>query len=86
MNWGGRSRENLTLRMSYDDGKTWPVARVLEPGRSAYSDLAVLTDGTILCLYERGFMEDHKFNTRYMTIARFNLEWLTKGTTSPGHD
>lgn len=81
MNWGGRPRENLTLRLSEDGGKTWPVSRVLEPGRSAYSDLAILPDGTILCLYERGFIEDHKFNTRYMTIARFNLEWLIQGKT-----
>src|SRR5262249_10505035 len=49
-----RDRKNLTVKMSYDEGKTWPVARVLEPGFSGYSDLAVGPDGTIYCLFERG--------------------------------
>ncbi|HWC97752.1 MAG TPA: sialidase family protein [Candidatus Sulfopaludibacter sp.] len=47
-----KDRRNLTLRFSRDEGATWTGARVLEPGRSAYSDLAVLRDGTILCYYE----------------------------------
>ncbi len=80
--WGGRPRENLTLRLSYDNGKTWPVSKVLEPGRSAYSDLALLSNGTILCLYERGFIEGNELNTKLLTIARFNLEWLTDGKDS----
>ncbi|MDB6058825.1 MAG: nedA [Verrucomicrobiales bacterium] len=63
-----RARKNLSVRLSYDEGRTWPVKRVLEPGRSAYSDMAVLDDGTILCFYER-----HDS----LTLARFNLEWLT---------
>jgi len=80
--WGGRVRENLTVKLSYDEGKTWPISKVLEPGRSAYSDLTVLSDGTILCLYEQGFMADNMYNTRYLTVARFNLEWLTDGKDS----
>ena len=47
-------RERLTVRMSPDDGATWPVARVLHEGPSAYSSLAGLPDGRIGCLYERG--------------------------------
>ncbi|MBL9124270.1 MAG: exo-alpha-sialidase, partial [Planctomycetaceae bacterium] len=49
---GSRDRKNLTVRLSYDEGKTWPVSRVLEAGPSGYSDLAVAPDGTIYCLYE----------------------------------
>jgi sialidase-1 len=80
-----RDRKNLTVRLSYDEGKTWPVARVLEPGTSAYSDLAVGPDGTIYCLYERGSIDgkDH-FATRALTLARFNLEWLSRGKDSLG--
>ena len=66
-------RENLSLKLSRDDGKTWPVIKTLEPGPSAYSDLAVLPDGTVLCLYERGDR---------LTVARFNLEWLASGASS----
>lgn len=47
-------RINLTLRASFDDGQTWPVAQVLHPGPSAYSDLAVLPNGDIACLFEAG--------------------------------
>jgi len=47
-------RERMTLRTSRDEGKTWETLRVLEAGPSAYSALAVLRDGAVLCLYERG--------------------------------
>lgn len=60
-------RRNLTLKLSRDDGQTWPIARTLEAGLSAYSDLAVENDGTILCLYER---EQH------ITLARVPFSWL----------
>ncbi|MFM1557892.1 MAG: exo-alpha-sialidase [Roseibacillus sp.] len=46
-------REYLMLRMSYDDGKTWPDARIIYPYTSAYCDLAILSDGRIAVLYER---------------------------------
>jgi len=66
---GGRGkRENLSIKLSRNAGKSWPVRKTLEPGKSAYSDLAVLPDGTVLCLYERADSID---------CARFNLEWLT---------
>jgi len=69
-----RDRKNLSIKLSYDEAKTWPVNKALEPGYSGYSDLAVLSDGTILCLYERGTNRP-----AYLTLARFNLEWLTDG-------
>lgn len=64
---GGRGkRENLSIHLSRDSGETWTVIRTLETGKSAYSDLAVLPDGTVLCFYER----DKK-----LTVARFNQAW-----------
>jgi sialidase-1 len=51
---GGGGRNNLTVRLSYDEGETWPIAKVLQEGPSAYSDLAVLPDGNVGCLYETG--------------------------------
>jgi sialidase-1 len=68
-----RERKNLAIQMSYDEGETWTVKKVLDPGSAGYSDLAVLKDGTILCLYE---------TKTSMIIARFNLEWLTDGKDS----
>ena len=49
----GRDRKNVTIKLSLDDGATWPTSRVLEPGKSGYSDLAVAADNTIYCFYER---------------------------------
>jgi sialidase-1 len=45
-------RQNLTAKISYDNGHTWPVQMVLNEGPSGYSDLAAAPDGTIYCLYE----------------------------------
>ena len=77
-----RARQNLSVKVSYNDGRTWPVTRALEPGPSAYSDLAVLPDGTILCFFEcgRGPAEPGKRGWPYafLTLARFNLEWLER--------
>ncbi|WP_193210991.1 sialidase family protein [Luteolibacter marinus] len=47
-----KGRENLTLRGSTDEGKTWPLAKVIKEGDAAYSHLGVLPDGTIAIAYE----------------------------------
>lgn len=62
-------RINLSIKLSRDDGKTWPVNKTLEPGPSAYSDLAVLPDDSLICFYE--------VNDR-LAVAHFNLEWLSE--------
>jgi len=49
-----RARRDVSLWISRDDGATWPTRRLLRAGPSAYSDLAVLPDGTILCVLETG--------------------------------
>jgi sialidase-1 len=67
-----RERRNLTVRISEDDGRSWAVKRSIEPGLSAYADLAVLRDGTILCFYESGVQTSYD----QVTMARFNLEWI----------
>jgi sialidase-1 len=68
-------RKNMTVRLSYDECKTWPVSKVLNPGKSVYSELALAPDGTILCLYENGEKDQYE----KITLARFTLEWLTDG-------
>lgn len=47
-------RVNMTVRISRDKGKTWPLVKVTHPGPSAYSDLVSLSNGDIGCLYEAG--------------------------------
>ena len=74
-------RKNITVRMSYDEGKTWPVAKVVDPGESGYTDMAVAPDGTIFLAYERGDTNGEKvFSSKYLSVARFNLAWLTGGS------
>ena len=69
-----RDRRNVSVKMSRDDGLTWPVSRHVERGPSMYSDLAVTQSGTILCFYGCGD-KPHFAGTR-LRLARFNLEWL----------
>jgi sialidase-1 len=65
----------MTIRMSEDEGETWPIWRVLHEGPAAYSCLAVLRDGTIGVLYERGQRGAYE----RITFARLDLAWLTQG-------
>ena len=73
-----RDRKNVSVKISRDDARTWPVSKTIEPGPSMYSDIAVTPDGTILCFYGRS--GDNKnaaaFAGGRLTLARFNLEWL----------
>jgi hypothetical protein len=69
------TRHQLTVRLSDDAGKTWPVSRVLHAGPSAYSCLTVLPDGSIGCLYEGGEKDAYE----RLIFARFNADWLTEG-------
>jgi sialidase-1 len=66
----GEKREKGTVYVSYDEGATWPVSRVLCEGSFAYSCLAPLPDGMIGCLYE---------TQGKVVFARFTLDWLTEG-------
>ena len=43
----------MTIKVSSDDGKTWPASRTIFKGPSAYSDL-VAFDGRIGLYYEAG--------------------------------
>jgi len=70
----GRDRKNLTVKLSEDEGQSWPISRTIEPSWSAYSDLAVTPRGTILCFYGRG--DQPGFAGDSLRLARFNLPWL----------
>ncbi len=69
-------RKRLTLKLSQDEGQTWPVVKVLEEDFAGYSDLACLQDGTVLCFYECGCV-DHMCDPRSLRLARFDKEFIT---------
>lgn len=62
-------RRNLTVRMSCDDGQTWPVSKVVVPGSAAYSTLTPLPGGRVGLLYERA-------GYQHITYSSFGLDWL----------
>tara|TARA_B100000029_G_scaffold107470_1_gene98496 strand:- start:712 stop:1926 length:1215 start_codon:yes stop_codon:yes gene_type:complete len=70
-------RERVSVWASFDGGKTWPIKRLADAGRSGYSSLAVgrsqsPSEGWIYLFYEHDpFKGAH--------IARFNLTWLLDG-------
>lgn len=47
-------RQNMTLRLSRDNGSSWAKSKVLFSGPSAYADMTRLSNGKIGCLYEAG--------------------------------
>jgi len=62
-------RRDLTVKLSCDNGRSWPVRRTVEPGASAYSSLADLGGGKFALLYERG-------DYTHITLAIFDSTWL----------
>lgn len=70
-----KKRENLTVRISYDDGKTWSKGKTIYTGSSAYSTLTILQNGEIGLFFEKDGYTKNVFTS-------FSLEWLTDGKDS----
>ncbi len=69
------TRQTITVRLSRDEGRTWPVKKLLHAGPAAYSSLVAFPDSSIGCLYESG---DEGGRRDRITFARFSLKWLTE--------
>ena len=67
-----KGRDHVTVRLSYDEGKTWPVSKLICEGSSIYSSLARLPDDDVGLLYER---DDYK----KIVFTRLSLACLTDG-------
>ena len=67
-------RHKMTVRMSTDQGKTWPTSKVIHASHAAYSCLTVLPDRSIGCLYEAG----EKKGYESLRFARFTIPWLSE--------
>ncbi|WP_190989481.1 exo-alpha-sialidase [Pseudarthrobacter sulfonivorans] len=79
-------RENVSARVSCDDGATWPGVRTIRSGFSAYSTVSRLEDGKFGVLYEGNYTDNIQF-------AKFDDAWLNYAcaplsvpavTTAPG--
>lgn len=75
-------RVDLTLRLSTDEGKTWPTSEPIHHGFSAYSCLVTLRGGDVGVIYER----DSDVRTSYgqIAFARFPLPPLDVSRRSAG--
>ena len=68
-NPAGSTRTNLTVRMSHDEGRTWPVSKLLVAGPAAYSCLTRLPDGRVGAIIET-------LGYRKLSFVAFELNWL----------
>ncbi len=72
-NPASEQRVRMTVRASRDGGSHWTAGKLLHAGPSAYSALAAMKDGSVLCLYERGSKSPYET----ITLARFSIDSLT---------
>lgn len=67
-----KRRVRMTVRLSRDGGRSWPVSRVVHEGPSAYSSLTPLRNGGYGLLFEKGEKVYHET----ITFVRFPRRWL----------
>ncbi len=86
-NPGSSTRRNLSVAASGDGGLTWGPPKTIYAGEANYSDLARDSRGNIYCVFGRdggshNIDADPSKPKARVTVARFNLEWLT-GVDTP---
>jgi sialidase-1 len=67
-------RNNMTLKASTDEGRTWGEVQLLYAGPSAYSCMAVLPQGDVVCLYEAGERQPYEV----IVLQRIDKKTITR--------
>jgi sialidase-1 len=75
LNPASLKRENMAVRVSYDEARTWSAPRTIYPGPSAYSDLAIMPDLSVGTIYENGKVWPYS----KITFTRMDFDWITRG-------
>ena len=75
-NFGDEGLGKLTGRLSYDEGKSWTVERVLDPGPAGNLNAIGLPDGRVGVLYEGGARQNFRETIYFSTCT---VDWLTNG-------
>jgi len=65
-----KSRMAMTVRLSRDRGKTWPLSQLVHAGPAAYSNLVILPSGQIACYFEGGIQNPYE-GIAFSAIASF---------------
>ena len=76
-NAASQRREQMTVRASFDEGRSWTVSRLINAQPSAYSCLVALPDGSIGLLYESGPKNPYQA----ILFSSFTLDWLKQGAS-----
>ena len=75
-----KGRKNGLVWASLDEGKTWPIKKIIDKGGFKYSSISVgrkntVTENMIYILYETGTEKNiHDYGGG--NVAAFNIEWL----------
>jgi len=88
-------RCQFTIRVSYDDGITWPISRLLHdnmtaaqtclwPRRGGYSSMAKTHDFHVGIMTERNSTAGPS-GRGYIEFHRVNLAWILNGATEPSN-
>ena len=63
------SRKNLSIKVSYDEGKSWTQGKTIYAGSAAYSDLVIMKNGDIGLLFEKNEYSENVF-------LSFPFQWI----------
>ncbi|MEH6305805.1 sialidase family protein [Olivibacter sp. CPCC 100613] len=92
---GTGQRCNMTVRISYDDGESWPISRALYSGSNCnytestvvyggYSSMVKTSDYCIGALIEYNEnVHDSANSNKSIEFNKFNLAWILNGRTEP---
>lgn len=88
-------RCNMTARISYDDGVTWPKSRALFPAsncdysvttapKGGYSSMVKTADYCVGALIEMNEnVNDNANSSKSIEFHKFNLAWILNGSSEP---
>lgn len=74
------NRKKMSVRISYDDGLSWPVERQLDGNNGGYSSMAKTEDGQVASLQESRTNNNTAYSIKF---RRFNLAWILDGKPEP---
>ena len=83
------SRSKMRVRLSYDDGATWPVERLLPTSDNGtiqlggYSSIAKTNDHHIAALVESNDNASSKTSNRSIIFYKYNIPWILNGEPEP---
>lgn len=63
------ARKNLTVKVSYDEGRTWTKGKTIYQGPAAYSDLVMMKNGDLGLIFEKDEYRENVF-------LSFPFRWL----------